>query len=572
MEAMYSVAKSQALKLTLLTIIATFVALDLSAQSWVLEESFGGASDDFGYNGVTTSDGGHVHIGRTESLGAANTMPNVHVVRVNPLGVPLWERVYDVLMVNPEMSIVELASGDLAWTCGVRMPQQNRSDILVVRTDPQGVALWARLIGFGNGKNERSASIIEAANGDIIVAGYTTATGAGDALVLRLSATGISLWTRSYGGASSLENARCIREATNGDLIVAGGIGSGANLDGLMFRINNTGNTLVWSHAYGGATTMDNLATLVLDNANNEVYACGVWDDGPNSDSYVVRANALSGVQIAAETYSSGFPGKEGATYIALSGTPGNYVLTGQTGEPNGSSVLDVFAMEITGALGAPLWFRIFGNTPVQTDDVGRSINFTPNGNADAPTQGGYWILGYTYTFGAGGADEYLIRCNLVGNSGCSRILPVVNTVQSPHTALNLVSQLFSPPIAVTISSAAANAQTVICPGQYVGTAQAKHSSEWESIDVPLAHSIDVYPNPLPAESSLVLDVFVPRAGKANITLADIHGRELLDIQKDLRQGLNSISLAIGKRAAGLYSLRVRGAGIVQSTTVSLID
>ncbi len=65
--------------------------------------------------------------------------------------------------------------------------------------------------------------MVEASNGDIIVAGVTESFGAGDydAWILRLDAEGKIKWQKTYGGAKR-DGALAMVEASNGDIIVAG--------------------------------------------------------------------------------------------------------------------------------------------------------------------------------------------------------------------------------------------------------------------------------------------------------------------------------------------------------------
>ncbi len=551
-------------------VITTILAVGgLNAQSWIIEETFGGNTSDFGFNGVTTADGGHVHIGNTTSFGNPLTVPNIHVVRVDAVAAPVWEMVYDYTAVNFEMSIIEAVNGDLVWTTGVFAPGSATADMLVVRTTAVGVPVWAILVGFGSGTNEVSASVIEAANGDIVVAGFSDATGATDAMVARITAAGVLLWSQTYG-SPVFDNGRCVREdLPTGDLLIAGETTAAGTGDGLMFRITGAG-ALIWSHAYGGLQG-DGFSTLILS-GNNSVYACGVWNDPANTDIYVVNANAATGAQVAAATYSTPYFGQEGAWFINNSGTPGNFVVSGQAGNQFGG-IEDAFAMEITPTLGL-VWFREYGFTPGGFFDVGRSINYTPG--AAAPfTQGGYWILGYTDAYGAGMYDHYLIRTNLVGKSGCDFIPPVNVLPRTPNIPIAFNQTPFGINLPQVIPFNPVASLQIHCPGQYVGPFAPKQGGEdnlGEEAAVTSTSSLGVFPNPVQANNVMMLEFNSTMNAEALITVSDLQGRVLLETRYDAREGMNSYSFATGNWSSGMYSVRVQGAGVSQVTTVSVLD
>jgi hypothetical protein len=95
------------------------------------------------------------------------------------------------------------------------------ADMWVVKTDSLGDSLWSCTLG-GSDLDE-AWSVIETDDGDYLIAGMTMSYGAGsnDMWLVKISADGDSLWSRTYGGAAS-DGAYDVIQDSAGDYILAG--------------------------------------------------------------------------------------------------------------------------------------------------------------------------------------------------------------------------------------------------------------------------------------------------------------------------------------------------------------
>jgi len=148
-----------------------------------------------------------------------------------------------------------------------------------------------------------------------------------------------------------------------------------------------------WTRAYGGAGRASGYS--VQQTADG-----GYVVAGANGDVYLVRTNA-QGDTLWTRTYG-GPSGDYG--HSVQQTTDGGFIVAGLTWSFGSGS--DDFYLVKTNAQGDTLWTRTYGG-PIW--DEGYSVRQT--------SDGGYIIVGYTHSYGAGGRDVYLIRTDAKGDT-----------------------------------------------------------------------------------------------------------------------------------------------------------
>jgi hypothetical protein len=203
-------------------------------------------------------------------------------------------------------------------------------------------------------------------------------------------------WWRTYGGTGG-DVGYSVQQTLDGGYIVAGATGSfGADGDVYLIKTDAQGDTL-WTRAYGGT---DNDFGYSVQQTSDGGYIFAGLTAGKVSRVNLIKTNA-SGDTLWTRT-CGGADGREGSSIQQTS--DGGYIVTDGTGLL-GQGSWDVYLVK-TNASGDTLWTRIYGG---MGHDLGRSVQQTADG--------GYVVAGYTWSFGAGSSDVYLMKTNASGDT-----------------------------------------------------------------------------------------------------------------------------------------------------------
>lgn len=227
----------------------------------VWSKYYGGDRDDSFRSIRETSDGGYIVVGKTCSFGTGNDayswQDNGWVLKLDANGGIVWEEALGAWQLDQLYSVVQTFDGGYlaaGWSESFDAPE---GDAWLIKLDPSGVMQWQRTYG-GAGDDELIA-LERTTDGGYVAAGDTNSSGAGgtDMWVLKLTSAYAVEWQRTYG-STRWEGPAVIQQTNDGGYILVGahalappGLDMG---DALLLKLDATGQ-ISWHRQFGTAYT-----------------------------------------------------------------------------------------------------------------------------------------------------------------------------------------------------------------------------------------------------------------------------------------------------------------------------
>jgi uncharacterized delta-60 repeat protein len=266
---------------------------------------------------------------------------------------------------------------------------------------------YAQVVRFAKtyrGPNSDQAfSVQQTSDGGYIVAGWTRSFGAGnhDVLLVKTNANGDIQWAKTYGGASG-DFAYSVQQTSDGGYIVAGYtesfVFSAGDRNIFLIKTYANGN-LQWAKTYGGLRWDE--ARSVQQTSDGGYIVAGYTEflGAGNADFFLIKTDENGDVQ-----WAKAYGGTSWDEARSVQQTSdGGYIVAGYANSFSAGSA-DLFLIK-TYADGSLEWAKTFGGTSYE-----RAFS------VQQTSDGGYIVAGYTYSFGAGLDDIFLIKTYANGN------------------------------------------------------------------------------------------------------------------------------------------------------------
>ena len=206
-------------------------------------------------------------------------------------------------------------------------------------------------------------------------------------------------FAKTYGGTYE-DKASSVQQTSDGGYIVAGyteSFGAGST-DVFLIKTDASGN-VIWAKTYGG-TDYDWVSSVQQTSDGGYIVAGSTNSFGAGGDDIFLIKTDANGNIIWAKTYRGTY---SDYAYSVQQTSDGGYIVAGSTNS-FGAGGYDVFLIK-TDANGNIIWAKAYGGT---SGDQAYSVQQT--------SDGGYILAGFTYSFGAGSSDIFLIKTDANGN------------------------------------------------------------------------------------------------------------------------------------------------------------
>lgn len=308
-----------------------------------------------------------------------------------------WEKSFGGNDHDEVLSLVEVPNGDLIAVGITHSFGVGRVDCYVLRLDKNGNKLWER--SFGGKGEDGGISICKAHEGGFVVAGFTESMGSGsvDVYLFKIDENGNKSWERAFGGGN-VDLASSVVPTSDGGYIIAGmteSFGSGS-CDAYVIKVDGNGNR-VWEKTFGGKYYDEALS--VAQTSDGGYIFVGVTKSFDVGDAYVVRLDKDGN-----KVWEKVFGGMKYEEATCLKVLPdGGFIVAGFT-ESLGSGVRDAYLLRLDKD-GNKVWEKTFGGS-------GGEAIFS----VDLTEDGGYVLVGWTDSFGAGKSDFYVLKVDKDGS------------------------------------------------------------------------------------------------------------------------------------------------------------
>jgi hypothetical protein len=317
------------------------------------QKFFGGRGKEDGWALSTTMDGGYIIVGSTSSYGGIGE--HAWLVKLDDAGNEQWNRTYGGTKSDYAFSGQQTSDEGYILTGGTTSFGAGDHDVLLIKTDTMGEEIWN--VTFGGEERDQGYAVQQTSdNGYIIVGGTGSySRGPNDYWVIKTDEQGSMEWNTTLG-TDGYDWGYDVLQTGDGSFVLTGG----------------TDVLLLHKHILDiGLYKLNAKGSLVWESRFNKPPARQRWDEG-----YGVQQTSDDGYIIAgiAHTYGWSESG-EGDAWL---------IKTDETGNK--------------------LWDRVFGGNSC---DCFSSVQQTADG--------GYILAGWTYSFGAGDADLWLLRTDETG-------------------------------------------------------------------------------------------------------------------------------------------------------------
>lgn len=190
-----------------------------STAGW--EKTFGGFGVNIGNAVQQTSDGGFIIAGQTNSFGAGQW--DIYLIRTDAQGNGLWSKTFGGPADENGNAVQQTSDGGFIIAGQTNSFGAGKYDVYLVKTDAQGNTLWSKT--FGSAEDDIASSVKQTTDGGYIIVGTTGAIYSSrvhsDVYLIKTDPNGNAIWTKTYS-ESSINYGNSVQQTPDGGYIIAG--------------------------------------------------------------------------------------------------------------------------------------------------------------------------------------------------------------------------------------------------------------------------------------------------------------------------------------------------------------
>jgi len=353
--------------------------------------AFGDTLSDWGFSVVETHDGYYVTAGQLQIYDpdSAKTYVDVYVLKLDAAGDTIWVRTYGGDRSDGSRSVIEASDGNYVVAGYTNSWSAGDTDIYVIKMDPDGNLIWEHTIGGTRG-DEVGYCVREVPDSSYRIVGTTDEYGSNDILLAGIAADGSWTWEHPYD-RPDYQSAHELAVTPDGYLLIVGSDFS-TGVDVYLMKTESNGDTL-WTRTYDFGP--HDYGTSVKPVSYNAYVVAGYSEavTAPFYNAFLLNLQTDGSVNWS--RFYGGPNHDHGYSVQVLA--DGGFVFTGRT-MSYGAGGDDVWLVR-TDANGDTLWTRTYGGV---NNDSGKEVQVT--------SDGGFIIGGDTSSFGNGFIDLYLVK------------------------------------------------------------------------------------------------------------------------------------------------------------------
>jgi hypothetical protein len=313
----------------------------------------------------------------------------------------IFEKTYGGSANDEGYSVQETMDGGYILTGYTNSFGAGEGDVYLIKTDSMGGTLWTKT--YGGLDLDIGWSVYQNSDKGYILTGETWSSGtdSNDVYMIRTDSLGIIICEKELGDFTERDMGFSVQQTSDGGFIFGGTTGkNSSNLEDVyLIRTDILCDTL-WTRTYGGTNTDQGYSVQETQDEGFIIAGYTASFGAGSLDVYLIKTDSFGDLDWS-NTYG-GTLEDQGQSVQQTSDE--GYIIAGFT-ESFGEGSFDVYLIKAD-SIGSILWTKTYGGP---MDDRGYSV--------DQTSDGGYILMGYTESFGAGNKDVWLIKTDSLGDT-----------------------------------------------------------------------------------------------------------------------------------------------------------